>query len=65
MASTTLDSVRAGFQALSTSSPATPVDGIKQNVTSENVKGTYRIGISPNMSHTREFEISAIPVKER
>ena len=62
MASTTIYSDRAGFQALSISSSATPVDGINQ---SENVEGAYRLGTSPTMSHARDFEISAIPVKER
>ena len=61
MASTAIFSVRAGFQVLCTSSPATPVDGINQNLSFENVEGSYPMGISPTV---REFEISAIPVKE-
>ena len=55
MASTAIFSVRARFQALCTSSLATPVDGINQNLSSENVEGAYRIGISPTMSHAREL----------
>ena len=54
MASTAIFSVRA-FQALCTSSVATPVD---QNLSSENIEGAHRIGISPTMSHARELRFS-------
>ena len=59
MASTAIFSVRTGFQALCTSSPATPVDGIDQNLSSENVEGAYPMRTSPRES-TREFDIFAI-----
>ena len=57
MASTAIFSVRAGFQALCTSSPATLVDGINQNLSSENAEEAYPIGTYPTMSHARECEI--------